>query len=138
MNQRSFCGLGLFVILFAFGCSDSGGGGGTGGSSSTGGSGNSGAPSCKLGMDTTRASTSVVDACCLLCVKEDPCKSTTTLDDCAGPTGYRKCDSLAELTGACAAATKALLDCSRLQEPDVCAQTPVCDDEATAAGQACN
>jgi hypothetical protein len=137
--------LGLFAALSAFGCSDSGdGGGGTGGTSSgTGGAGSgtggtsSGTGTRKVGMDTTVASTSASNACCLLCVKEDPCKSGTTVDDCALPTGYRKCGQYDGVTTACDAAVKAYFDCLRNQA-DVCGlPDPACDAKQTAAATAC-
>lgn len=151
MNQ-SICALGLFAALFAFGCSGDGdGGGGTGGtgngtggaSSSSGGASSSTAGSaatdtCRLGMDTSAPSTSVVDACCLLCIKEEPCDPGTTLAHCAGVDGYRQCDELAAAPPACAGAVQAYFDCLR-SEPDACAPPePTCDDLSLAAGTACN
>lgn len=162
MNQ-SIRGLGLCAALFALGCSDNGGGGGTGGTSSstggtssatggtsatggsssaTGGSGGStgggATATCQLGMDTAAASTSAENACCLLCVKEEPCDPGTTLDMCAGPTGYRKCHEYATVAPACASASKAYLDCLR-SAADVCAGPgPECDDASLAATAACN
>jgi hypothetical protein len=149
MNQ-SICALGLLAALTVFGCSDSGDDGGKGGSSSTGGTSSgtggtgsgtggstSGTGSCKLGMNTSAASTSASNACCLLCVKENPCDTSMTIDDCAGPNGYRKCDQYAAAPPACSAAIKTMFDCMRMQA-DVCGDTdPSCDDETLAAATAC-
>jgi hypothetical protein len=95
------------------------------------------ASTCKAGMDTTRASTSPADACCLLCVKEDPCKTDTALDDCAAPGGYRHCDELAAKPSVCAEAIRAQFDCLR-KAANVCEAVPECDSLAEAAVTACN
>lgn len=142
--KQSICALGLFAALCAFGCSgsDGDGGGGTGGTTSgTGGAGSttggstSGSGTCKAGMDTSGTSTSASNACCLLCIKEDPCE-TTSIDQCAGRGGYRDCDQYAAAPSACAAAVKAYFDCLRMQA-DVCAEAPACDEKADAAVAAC-
>ena len=145
--KQSICVLGLFAALAAFGCSDSdgdGGGGtggtssGTGGKSSTTGGSSSGTGTCKAGMDTSATSTSASNACCLLCIKEGPCK-TLSLDDCAGPGGYRDCDQYDAAPSACAAAVKAYFDCLRMQA-NVCADVAPadCDAKADAAASACS
>jgi hypothetical protein len=143
--KQSICALGMFAAFCAFGCSgsdDDGGGGtggtssGTGGSSSSTGGSSTGTGTCKAGMDASVASTSAANACCLLCIKEDPCDAGTKLDDCAAPGGYRHCDELVAAAPACASAIKAYFDCLRA-EADVCMPGPACDDESITALTAC-